>query len=85
MREVFRQTRREAFPDRPPRTEAREGAPPDSLVTPGTSRIQRIGERMVGATLEHFGRIDILLNNAGAGLYSPAWLAPKSRREPCLN
>ncbi|HLJ14422.1 MAG TPA: SDR family NAD(P)-dependent oxidoreductase [Bryobacteraceae bacterium] len=29
----------------------------------------------VESTIEHFGRIDILLNNAGAGLYAPSWQA----------
>jgi short-subunit dehydrogenase len=30
----------------------------------------------VDATLGRYGRIDILINNAGAGLYAPAWQAP---------
>ncbi|MCZ2146639.1 MAG: SDR family NAD(P)-dependent oxidoreductase [Bryobacterales bacterium] len=30
----------------------------------------------VDATLDRYGRIDILINSAGAGLYAPAWQAP---------
>jgi short-subunit dehydrogenase len=54
----------------------RKAAPADALVTPGdlTSEITR--RRIAGATLERFGRIDILINNAGAGLYLPSWSAP---------
>jgi short-subunit dehydrogenase len=33
-------------------------------------------ERAVRQTLDRFGVIDILINNAGRGLYSPSWKAP---------
>ncbi len=55
----------------------RESAPPDSLIVPGDITNPEDRKRIVAATLHHFGRVDILLNNAGAGLYSPAWLAPE--------
>src|SRR5579863_3729731 len=32
--------------------------------------------RIVDESIARFGHIDILINNAGAGLYSPAWRAP---------
>jgi short-subunit dehydrogenase len=37
---------------------------------------------VVDETLSRYGRIDILINNAGAGLYAPAWKVPaeKSRQ-----
>jgi short-subunit dehydrogenase len=46
--------------------------PENSLITAGdvTSPVDR--ERVVAATLERFGRIDVLINNAGQGSYEPA-------------
>ncbi|MGI8741074.1 MAG: SDR family NAD(P)-dependent oxidoreductase [Bryobacteraceae bacterium] len=32
--------------------------------------------RIVASALEHYGSVDILINNAGVGLYSTAWQAP---------
>jgi short-subunit dehydrogenase len=46
---------------------------PGALVTAGDITAGETRRRVVEATLAHFGRIDILINNAGAGLYSPAW------------
>jgi short-subunit dehydrogenase len=33
-------------------------------------------QRLVDQTLGRFGRVDLLINNAGAGLYQPSWRAP---------
>ncbi len=39
---------------------------------------------MVGLTLDHFGRIDVLVNNAGAGNMRPVWGIPKKSFEHVL-
>ncbi len=44
-----------------------------AVITPGDITLDETRHRAVEATLRRFGRIDILINNAGAGLYSPAW------------
>jgi short-subunit dehydrogenase len=49
---------------------------PDALVTPGDLTDAETRRRVVARTLERFGAIDILINNAGVGLYSPTWRAP---------
>ena len=48
---------------------------PDALVTAGDLTLPEIREAAVAATLDRFGAIDILINNAGMGLYDPAWNA----------
>jgi short-subunit dehydrogenase len=48
----------------------------DGLVIPGDLTDAAARRRMVEQTLTHFGAIDILINNAGAGLYAPSWSAP---------
>ncbi len=40
-------------------------------VTTGAGR-----QEIVGRTLERYGAIDILINNAGAGIYQPSWEIP---------
>lgn len=49
---------------------------PEALVTAGDITAAEVRRRVVERTLERFGAIDILINNAGVGLYSPAWKAP---------
>jgi short-subunit dehydrogenase len=45
------------------------------FVAPGDLLLDEDRRRIVHSTLDHFGRIDILLNNAGLGVYSPAHAA----------
>ena len=56
----------------------RKIARPGDLIIPAD--VTNSGNRrdLVAATIERFGRIDVLINNAGAGLYAPAHLAPFS-------
>jgi len=48
---------------------------PDALLTPGDLTREETRRAAVERTLERFGAIDILINNAGAGLYLPSWNA----------
>jgi len=48
----------------------------DTLRTAGDITDEDTRRRVVARTLEHFGDIDILINNAGMGFYSQAWNAP---------
>jgi short-subunit dehydrogenase len=55
----------------------RNAAPPqDALLTAGDLTNPEARQAIVSRTLERFGAIDILINNAGAGLYRPSWSAP---------
>jgi short-subunit dehydrogenase len=47
-----------------------------ALVTAGDLTVPEVREAAVAATIERFGRIDMLINNAGMGLYDPAWSTP---------
>ena len=49
---------------------------PDTLRTAGDITSGEIRRSAVARTIERFGQIDILINNAGMGLYSAAWNAP---------
>ena len=53
-----------------------KAAPPDSLLTAGDVTREETRRAVVERTLERFGAIDILINNAGAGLYQPSLNAP---------
>jgi len=48
----------------------------DALITPGDITTDQDRRRVVERTLERFGAIDILINNAGAGVYQPSWEIP---------
>jgi short-subunit dehydrogenase len=54
---------------------ARAGGP-DALITPGDLLDDAVRRRVVERTLERYGVIDILINNAGVGSYAPSWAAP---------
>ena len=48
----------------------------EALITAGDITEAETRVRVVERTLERFGRIDILINNAGAGLYGRTWEIP---------
>ena len=55
----------------------RRAAPsPDALITAGDITDRRTAAASVDRTLERFGAIDILINNAGIGIYQPSWEMP---------
>ena len=51
-------------------------AKPGELTHSGDLTLAEVRRAVVDRTLDHFGSIDILINSAGVGLYSPAWRAP---------
>ena len=54
----------------------RAAAPPGALVVPCDLTTEDGRRAAVERTLEQFGVIDILINNAGAGYYQPSWEMP---------
>lgn len=54
----------------------REAGGSDALITAGDITDESVRRSVVERTIERFGRIDILINNAGVGLYIPSWRAP---------
>jgi short-subunit dehydrogenase len=53
----------------------RRAGPVGALLTPGDVTSDPDRRRIVDRTLERFGTVDILINNAGVGLYLPSWSA----------
>jgi short-subunit dehydrogenase len=53
---------------------ARAGGP-SALVTAGDLTDESVRRQTVDRTLERYGAIDLLINNAGIGLYGPSWSA----------
>ena len=49
---------------------------PDALITAGDITQEETRRRAVDRTLERYGAIDILINNAGVGLYQPSFEMP---------
>ena len=54
------------------RAAANEG----TLLTPGDLTSAETRRAVVARTLDRFGTIDLLINNAGTGLYLPSWSTP---------
>jgi short-subunit dehydrogenase len=54
----------------------RKVAAAGDLITTGDLRDAADRKDVVSRTVAHFGQIDVLVNNAGVGLYAPAWRAP---------
>ncbi len=48
----------------------------DTLIVPGDLTDDAHRRRLVERAIERFGAIDILINNAGMGLYEPSWRVP---------
>src|SRR5207247_7916690 len=47
-----------------------------AVITAGDITVEDTRRRAVESTLERYGAIDILINNAGAGMYQPSWQMP---------
>jgi len=48
----------------------------DALITAGDVTDEAVRRRVVERTIERYGAIDILINNAGVGIYQPTWEMP---------
>src|ERR1039458_7611715 len=56
----------------------RRAAGDQALITAGDLTEESVRRRGVERTLERAGAVDILINNAGIGLYIPSWEAPEA-------
>src|SRR5581483_3638479 len=54
----------------------REAGGASALVTPGDLLDPATRREAVQRTISEFGRLDILINNAGIGDYTPSWRIP---------
>ncbi len=54
---------------------ARAVAPAEARVIPSDLRQPQSVENLVARAVECYGRVDVLVNNAGVGLYVPSWQA----------
>ena len=54
----------------------RRAAGSNALIVPGDLTSEADRRRVVERTLGEYGRIDILINNAGVGIYAPSWDTP---------
>ena len=54
----------------------RSAAAADDLVTAADLLDPASRQAFIERSVAHFGRIDVLVNNAGAGLYAPSWRTP---------
>jgi short-subunit dehydrogenase len=70
------EARRAAVADRALPEKLRAAGGDGALVTAGDVTVPEVRQAAVSATLDRFGAIDILINNAGMGLYDPAWSTP---------
>ena len=55
----------------------RRAAGDQALITAGDLTDEAVRRRVVERTIERFGAIDLLINNAGIGIYIPSWEAPE--------
>lgn len=58
-----------------------------ALITPGDLTEEAVRRLIMERTLERYGQLDILINNAGVGVYGPSWTVSmeNARRQMELN
>lgn len=55
---------------------AEQARTPSALVTAGDLTDEATRHAVMARTMERFGAVDILINNAGVGVYGPSWAVP---------